>query len=334
MDDKTEILITGGTGSLGKTLVKTLLKKYPAIRGIRVFSRDELKQWQMKTEIKRWWSENCKEFSFDVMIPVSYLIGDVRDGKRLRLAMDGATHVIHTAAMKQVPACEEHPLEAIKTNVGGSQNVLESALACKSVKKVIGISTDKAVYPVNLYGITKAAMEKLFIQGNVYSHGADRYPRFSCCRYGNVLGSRGSILPLFKKQYEENNKTLTITDIDMTRFWTTLPNVAAFVIQRLDTMQGGEIFIPKLPSCRVVDIAKMLFPESPLYFKNIGIRPGEKLHECLLGFEESKKTFASYSSYTVMNSVDELRQSFTYESISNDWRLTKEEFQKFLKDEV
>lgn len=197
-----EILITGGTGSLGKTLVKMLLEQYHP-KGIRVFSRDELKQWEMRNSVKQIYGAEA---------PVSFLIGDIRDGKRLGLAMKGVHVVIHTAALKQVPICQDNPLEAVQTNIFGSQNVLYAALENK-VEKVMAISTDKSVQPINLYGASKMCMENLFIHGNVYSGGRD--PHFSCCRYGNVVGSRGSVIPLFKKQLEETGQ-MTITDIRMT----------------------------------------------------------------------------------------------------------------------
>jgi UDP-N-acetylglucosamine 4,6-dehydratase len=334
-----ELLITGGTGSLGKTLVKAILKYHSFVKGIRVFSRDELKQWQMKQEIEEWWAKcdytNIKDLS-PLPIPVSYLIGDVRDYKRLKLAMTGATHVIHAAAMKQVPSCENHPLEAIKTNIGGAQNVLEAALSCKSVQKVIAISTDKAVYPINLYGVTKAAAEKLFIQGNVYSKGMLRKPKFSVCRYGNVIGSRGSVIPLFKKQYEEGSK-ITITHKAMTRFWITLPVAAKFIIKSLIKMDGGEIFIPKMPSCKIVDLAKMLFSDetkTPPFIEFTGIRPGEKIHECFLSYEESRRTQEYPCRFIVYPFLDQVRDPFTYISNMNNWQLKKEEFEIMMEDEI
>ncbi len=320
-----EILITGGTGSLGLTLVKTLVKYHSEIKGIRVFSRDELKQWLMKQEINVWCIKN------KLYVPISYLVGDVRDIKRLKIAMRGVTHVIHAAAMKQVPACEENPLEAIKTNIGGAENILEAALSCDSIEKVLGISTDKAIYPINLYGVTKAAMEKLFIQGNVYSKGHERKPRFSCCRYGNVIGSRGSVIPLFKSQYDRNQE-ITVTDLKMTRFWITRPAAARFVINRLMYMEGGEIFVPKMPSCRVVDLARMLIPDVPI--KYVGIRKGEKIHEWLITTEESSDLLELGKSYVISSRYQNKHKKFAYNSLSNERILKKDEFHKMLIEEV
>jgi UDP-N-acetylglucosamine 4,6-dehydratase len=245
--------------------------------------------------------------------------------------MDGTTHVIHTAAMKQVPACEKHPLEAIKTNINGSQNVLTAALSCRSVKKVLSISTDKAVYPINLYGVTKAAMEKLFINGNIYSRGPEREPKFSCCRYGNVLGSRGSVIPLFQKQYKEK-KSITITDKEMTRFWISLSQVAMFIIKSLYAMEGGEIFVPHMPSCKITDLVQMLFPGTKM--KEIGIRPGEKVHETLISEEESIKAAPFFQGFNI-NEIHPLpTRPFVYTSQNNAWELTKEELNDMMGKEI
>lgn len=261
-----EILITGGTGSLGKVITKKLLEL--DVKGIRVYSRCEYKQWQMK-----------KEFGTD---KISYLIGDVRDEKRLSLAMKGVDIVINTAAMKQVPACEENPIEAIKTNVDGAINVIYAAIE-NNVKKVMHISTDKAVYPINLYGMTKGCTEKLFINANTYSpHGTI----FSCCRYGNVIGSRGSVIPLFRKQAKTG--VLKITDYEMTRFWINIDKVANFIIKRINSMDGQEIFVPVMPSAKIIDLASVIGPDCKI--ETIGIRDGEKMHEVLLTNEESSFT--------------------------------------------
>lgn len=276
-----EVLITGGTGSLGNELVKQLHGK---VRGIRIYSRDEKKQWDMRRLLER----------TNQISNVSFLIGDVRNRERLRLAMQGVHLVIHTAAMKQVPACEYNPWEAVSTNIVGAWNVIHASLETRSVRKVMNISTDKAVYPVNLYGVTKAAAEKLFIHSNIYSRGGT-HPYFSCCRYGNVIGSRGSILPLFLEQLSTG--ILTITHKDMTRFWITLHDVAAFVLKRLEDMIGGEIFIPKMPSIRIMDVAKNLanaFPDRKVKISEIGIRQGEKIHECLITGEEVVKDMGTY----------------------------------------
>lgn len=267
-----EVLITGGTGSLGKMLVHKLLKR-PDVRGIRVYSRDELKQWEMKQEIAAINTTNK---------PVGFLIGDVRDLKRLTLACRGTDVIIHAAALKQVPTCEDNPLEAIETNVIGAKNILYSALENK-VKKVMYVSSDKAVYPINLYGATKMCAEKLMIQGNAYSGAKE--PFFSVCRYGNVLGSRGSIVPLFHKQYSEN-KSVTVTHLSMTRFWISLSDAADFILRGIEDMKGGEIFVPKMPSAKVVDIVSAVCPKD-VSILEIGIRSGEKMHETLITLEES-----------------------------------------------
>jgi UDP-N-acetylglucosamine 4,6-dehydratase len=328
-----EILITGGTGSLGKTLVKTLIKYQADIKGIRVFSRDELKQWKMKREIDSW------KFTVEHLhhIPVSYIIGDVRDFERVKIAMNGATHVVHTAAMKQIPTCEDNPLEAVKTNIGGSQNIVEAAILTKSVQKVMAISTDKAVYPINLYGMTKSVMEKLMIQGNIYSVGETRRPRISCCRYGNVLGSRGSVVPLFKKQYEKSGR-ITVTDLMMTRFWISLPEVGRFIVERLKDMNGGEIFIPMMPSCTMIDLIELMFPDDKKpEIDFIGVRKGEKLHEALFTNEEKSLTQEMLSRFIIHNKPPLIDKDSAYIgqfSNINKRRLTKEAFKKIIQDTI
>ncbi len=325
--DKKEILITGGTGSLGKTLVKLLIKKYNP-KGIRIYSRDELKQWKLKQEL-------------NTNIPISYLIGDVRDLKRLCIAMDGVDIVIHAAAMKQVPTCEDNPTEAIETNINGSMNVLNASLKCK-VKKVIGIITDKAVYPINLYGMTKAVSEKIFIQGNTYSkHYNDiKRPMFSCCRYGNVIGSRGSIVPLFKEQKKKG--MITITHKDMTRFWVTLPRIADFILQCIEQMQGEEIFIPEMPSMSVMDIAKTIAPNTEI--KYIGIREGEKLHEDLWTKEEceyiwqmnrlDKDEFKERIGWMIIKDKKDIHLIDALTSVNNPNYLTKEKLLNMINEEI
>lgn len=292
-----EILITGGTGSLGKTLVKLLVKEHRP-RGIRIYSRDELKQWQFRQEIEPLRGD-C---------PVAFLVGDVRDAERLRRAMEGVDIVIHTAAQKQVPSSEENPQEAIKTNVHGSENVMNAALDCL-VERVMYVNTDKAAKPTTLYGATKMCAERLFIHGNVYA--GSRGTKFSACRYGNVLGSRGSVAHVFREQALAG-KPLSITHKGMTRFWITIPEVARFILARLADMQGGEVFVPKMKSMGIYDMAvamgerrrcecgvegqgnalcpwcdgtlpaERILPE----FKVTGIRQGEKLHEILFADEE------------------------------------------------
>ena len=265
----TTYLVTGGTGSFGKKFIEVMLRDYYPEKLI-VFSRDELKQHEMRTS------------GFDHP-SLRYFIGDVRDLSRLRRAMTGVDFVVHAAAMKQVPACEYNPFEAVLTNIIGAKNVIDAAIDV-GVQKVIALSSDKAVEPVNLYGATKLVAEKLFVRGKVYS--SRQGPRFSCVRYGNVVSSRGSVIPLFLKQRETG--TLTITDERMTRFWITLDQAVHFVIDRLEDMTGGEVFVPKIPSMRIVDLAKAIAPEAN--FSIIGIRSGEKLHEILISKNESRHT--------------------------------------------
>jgi UDP-N-acetylglucosamine 4,6-dehydratase len=263
------ILVTGGTGSFGKKFTKILLKeKQP--KKIIIFSRDELKQHEMRVH-----GFNDPR--------LRYFIGDVRDRERMKRALQGVDIVVHAAALKQVPACEYNPMEAIKTNIIGTSNVVETALDA-GVKKVLALSTDKAVNPVNLYGATKLAAEKLVIQSNAYAGG--RATRYSCVRYGNVVGSRGSVVPLFLKQRAGGK--ITITDERMTRFWLSLEQGVDFVIQCIEIMEGGEVFVPKIPSTTVVDLARAVAPEAQI--ENIGIRPGEKLHEVLISEDESRTT--------------------------------------------
>lgn len=266
--DKT-LLITGGTGSFGKKFTKiALAEKQP--KKIIIFSRDELKQHEMKTQ------------GYDHP-SLRYFIGDVRDRERLVRAMHGVDIVIHAAALKQVPTCEYNPMEAIKTNIMGTANVVEAALDA-GVKKVMTISTDKAVNPVNLYGATKLAAEKLTVQSNAYAAGTAT--RYSCVRYGNVVGSRGSVVPLFLNQRASG--TVTITDERMTRFWLSLEQGVRFVMNCIEQMEGGEVFVPKIPSTKVVDLAKAIAPGAKLNI--IGIRPGEKLHEVLVSEDEARNT--------------------------------------------
>lgn len=282
MDWKNQVvLVTGGTGSFGKKFIETVLRDYHP-RKIIVFSRDELKQHEMRIS------------GFDHP-DLRYFIGDVRDLNRLRRAMQGVDIVVHTAALKQVPACEYNPMEAIKTNVLGSSNVIEAALDT-GVSKVMALSTDKAVNPINLYGATKLAAEKLFVQSNAYAGG--KATRYSSVRYGNVVGSRGSVIPVFLKQ--KNKEKLTITDERMTRFWITLDQGISFVIRCIEQMQGGEVFVPKIPSMKVVDIAKVIAPDAEL--EAIGIRPGEKLHEVLIHEDEARLTIELEDMFVVQPS--------------------------------
>jgi UDP-N-acetylglucosamine 4,6-dehydratase len=275
------ILVTGGTGSFGRKFVETMLAEYHPAKLI-VFSRDELKQHEMRVAGLNHPS-------------LRYFIGDVRDVERLRRAMHGVDIVVHAAALKQVPACEYNPMEAIKTNILGSSNVVEAALDA-GVKKVLALSTDKAVNPINLYGATKLAAEKLIIQSNSYAGGMAT--RFSCVRYGNVVGSRGSVVPIFLQQRASGK--LTITDDRMTRFWLTLEQGVRFVTHCIERMHGGEVFVPKIPSMKIVDLAKAIAPGTDLDV--VGIRPGEKLHEVLISEDESRSTVELEEMYVVQPS--------------------------------
>jgi UDP-N-acetylglucosamine 4,6-dehydratase len=263
------VLITGGTGSFGKKFVEIMLKDSQP-KKIIIYSRDELKQYEMQAS------------GFDHP-SLRYFIGDVRDRERLLRAMQGVDVVVHAAALKQVPACEYNPMEAVKTNIMGTSNVVEAALDA-DVKKVMALSTDKAVNPVNLYGATKLAAEKLTVQSNAYAAGSAT--RYSCVRYGNVVGSRGSVVPAFLKQRESGK--VTITDERMTRFWLSLEQGVRFVISCIEQMEGGEVFVPKIPSMKVIDLAKAIAPSADVNV--IGIRPGEKLHEVLISEDEARNT--------------------------------------------
>jgi len=276
------VLVTGGTGSFGKKFVEIMLAEFHPAKLI-VFSRDELKQHEMRVS------------GFDHPT-LRYFIGDVRDVERLRRAMHGVDIVVHAAALKQVPACEYNPMEAIKTNILGSSNVVEAALDA-GVKRVLALSTDKAVNPINLYGATKLAAEKLLVQSNAYAGGLAT--RFSCVRYGNVVGSRGSVVPIFLQQKASGK--LTITDERMTRFWLTLEQGVRFVIRCVEKMHGGEVFVPKIPSMKIVDLANAIAPGVSLEF--VGIRPGEKLHEVLISEDESRSTVEMEDMFVVQPST-------------------------------
>jgi UDP-N-acetylglucosamine 4,6-dehydratase len=261
------VLVTGGTGSFGRRFTDVMLREH-RLHKLIIFSRDELKQHEMR----QIWDDRVPGS------PVRYFIGDVRDKERLNRAMHGVDVVIHAAALKQVPACEYNPFEAVQTNIMGAKNIIDAAID-NGVKQVMALSTDKAVNPVNLYGATKLVAEKLFVQGNSYSAGRTK---FSCVRYGNVVGSRGSVIPLFVEQRKTG--TVTVTDERMTRFWITLDQGVNFVIRSTELMHGGEIFVPKIPSMRVVDLVTAIAPGCAMSVT--GIRPGEKLHEALLSEHE------------------------------------------------
>ncbi len=289
MLDHKNILITGGTGSFGKQFVRTILERYKPNKVI-IYSRDELKQYEMAQR----YNDPC----------MRYFIGDVRDSKRLEKAMNGVDIVVHAAALKHVPIAEYNPMEAIKTNINGAQNVIDATLHSESVKKVIALSTDKAANPINLYGATKLASDKLFTAANNITGGRDI--RYSVVRYGNVMGSRGSVIPFFQKLIAEGISELPITEEHMTRFWITLQEGVDFVLTNFERMQGGEIFIPKIPSMKVVDVARTLAPDLPHNY--IGIRPGEKLHEIMCPKDDSHLTLEFDDHFVIMPSIQFTQQ--------------------------
>ncbi|WMT19796.1 UDP-N-acetylglucosamine 4,6-dehydratase (inverting) [Parageobacillus toebii] len=315
------VLVTGGTGSFGKKFVKKVLEY--DVKKVIVFSRDELKQYEMAQEYT------------DPRI--RFFIGDVRDKDRLYRAFDGVDYVVHAAAMKQVPACEYNPFEAVKTNIYGAQNVIEAAID-RGVKRVIALSTDKAAAPINLYGATKLASDKLFVAANSYV--GEKETRFAVVRYGNVVGSRGSVVPFFKKMAAEGKK-LPITDERMTRFWITLDQGVQFVIDSLARMKGGEIFVPKIPSMKVVDLAKAIAPEAEIEI--IGIRPGEKLHETMITEDDARHTVEFDNYYVITPEFPwcpqeyvkhgrSLPEGFKYTSDTNTEWLTVEELRTLVKE--
>jgi UDP-N-acetylglucosamine 4,6-dehydratase/5-epimerase len=305
------VLVTGGTGSFGSRFVARLLAEHEP-KTVRVFSRDELKQ----SEMQRVHADEDR---------LRYLVGDVRDLPRLIRASRGVDVIVHAAAMKQVPACEYNPFEAVQTNVVGAENVVSAAIE-NDVPLTVALSTDKAVNPVNLYGATKLCQEKIVVQGNAYA--ADSVARFACVRYGNVVGSRGSVIPLFKAQAETG--VLTLTDPQMTRFWITLDQAVDFVLDCMGRMGGGEVFVPKIPSMRVMDIAEALAPDAER--RVIGIRPGEKLHEVLVTEDESRHCIETDNSYVILpeywswpmreHEGVRLDTGFRYTSDNNDAWLT------------
>jgi len=277
------ILITGGTGSFGKQFTKTILKRYKPNK-IIIYSRDELKQYEMAQRF----SDKC----------MRYFIGDVRDKDRLLKAMNGVDYVVHAAALKHVPIAEYNPMECIKTNINGAQNVIDAAIAHK-IHKVIALSTDKAANPINLYGATKLASDKLFVAANNIT--GDKPIQFSVVRYGNVMGSRGSVIPFFQKLINEGTDTLPITDERMTRFWITLQEGVDFVLKNFERMQGGEIFVPKIPSMKVIDVAKTIAPS--LNHAIIGIRPGEKMHEVMCPEDDSHLTIEFEDHFVIQPTI-------------------------------
>ena len=277
------ILVTGGTGSFGKAFIRHVLKNYNPLKVI-IFSRDELKQFEMQSD----------PLLSQYEAKLRYFIGDVRDCDRLEMAMRNVDFVIHAAALKHVPAAEYNPFECIRTNVHGAENVVTAAIRAK-VKKVVALSTDKAANPANLYGASKLASDKIFVAANNLSAGR---PSFSVVRYGNVLGSRGSVVPFFQKLRDEGNDHLPITDPRMTRFWVTIEQGVNFVLSSMAMMHGGEIFVPKIPSSTITDIATAIAPELPT--KVIGIRPGEKLHEVMITSDDARNTLALEDRYVIV----------------------------------
>ena len=326
MLNKKSLLITGGTGSLGKALVEEILYRYPDIERLVIFSRDELKQFDM-----------AQKFSEEKYPCMRYFIGDIRDVNRLRRALEGIDYVIHAAALKQVPAAEYNPTEFIKTNILGSENLIEACLDT-DVKGVVALSTDKAAAPINLYGSTKLCSDKLFVAANRYKGNRDLF--FSVVRYGNVIGSRGSIIPFFK-QMVELRKPLPITDTRMTRFMISLEQGVHLVWQALGSMDGGEIYVKKIPSMNITDIARAIAPDSE--FEIIGIRPGEKLHEQMIGLEDVYYTYEYKDYYKILPSIRfwggekikigegvKVPENFTYCSDTNpDW-MSIEQLQAYL----
>ena len=313
------VLVTGGTGSFGKSMVKKLLQD-DQVRKVIVYSRDELKQFEMSSVF------NSSK--------LRYFLGDVRDLQRLKQATDDVDVIIHAAAIKQIPAAEYNPMEAIKTNINGAENVITAAID-NGVQKVIALSTDKAANPANLYGATKLCSDKLMVAGNVLA--GKHQTRFSVVRYGNVLGSRGSVIPFFKDQKKAG--VIPITDIRMTRFWLTIDEGVNFVLDRLSQMQGGEIFVPKIPSFKVVDVAQVVAPNVPIEI--IGIRPGEKLHEVMITEDDSLFTLEFKDFYAILAPFllenehylaqgSKVKPGFYFSSENNEMWHTHESFKRVL----
>jgi UDP-N-acetylglucosamine 4,6-dehydratase/5-epimerase len=310
------ILLTGGTGSFGKAFIRHALAELDPARLV-ILSRDELKQYEARQE-------------FDDDPRLRWFIGDVRDRRRLERAMHGVDHVIHAAALKQVDTAEYNPFEFVQTNVTGSQNVIEAAIDC-GVKKVVALSTDKASSPINLYGATKLCADRMFISANHYA--ANHPARFAVVRYGNVMGSRGSVIPFFRK-LAARGEALPITDLRMTRFWITLPQAVEFVVRSFDIMHGGELYVPRIPSMRIADLAAAIAPDSPT--KEIGVRPGEKLHEEMIAPDDSRRTVRLGDRYVVMPHIagwgyqqpadgEPVPDGFAYRSDTNDLWLERDE---------
>lgn len=330
MFNNQSILVTGGTGSFGKRFVRELVDNYSPRRVI-ILSRDEWKQQKMR-----------EEFPKEKYGEIRYFIGDVRDKTRLDRAFEGVDYVVHAAALKQVPTAEYNPHEVVKTNVIGGKNVIDAAID-NDVKKVIALSTDKAANPINLYGATKLCSDKQFIAGNHYA-GKNHPTTFSVVRYGNVVGSRGSVIPFFLEKREDG--VLPITDFRMTRFWITLPQAVELVLHGFDVMEGGEIFVPKIPSMKITDLATAIAPDADL--KEVGIRPGEKLHEVMIPKNESRNCLDCGDYYVIepsfqwwdsedyqrKNGNEPVKQEFEYSSDKNDEWLTVEELRDLIRTQT
>jgi len=320
------VLVTGGTGSFGKNFIARILTEYPDVKKIIVLSRDEFKQFEMS---------NQPEF-VEHSDKLRFFLGDVRDKERLLRAFDGIDVVVHAAALKQVPACEYNPFEAIKTNILGAQNIIEAAID-KGVKKVVALSTDKACSPINLYGATKLCSDKLFIAGSVYD-GSGR-TKFSVVRYGNVAGSRGSVIPFFQKLLREGATELPITDYRMTRFWLKLDSAVDLVLHAAEHMKGGELFVKKIPSMKMTDLAKAMAPHLPI--REVGIRPGEKIHEMMISVEDARNTVEMEDHYVIYPSDypegrklpgKPVQTDFEYHSGNNSQWLTVEQMQTLIRE--
>lgn len=326
LSDKS-ILVTGGTGSFGKMFIKTIIEKYPSFSRIVVYSRDEAKQFEMA---------NTSIFGDP---RIRYFIGDVRDKERLMRAFNDIDIVVHAAALKQVPSCEYNPFEAVKTNIIGAENIINVAIDC-NVKKVVALSTDKACSPINLYGATKLCSDKLFIAGNAYV--GRRETKFSVVRYGNVAGSRGSVIPFFKKIISEGAKELPVTDERMTRFWLKLDEAVEMVLTALETMHGGELFVKKIPSIKITDLAKAMAPDLPI--KIIGIRPGEKIHEVMISADDARNTieldkyfiiqpdFEWWNKKLLHKEGKKVARNFEYQSGNNIQWLSIDDMKKLIKE--
>ncbi|MDR2766182.1 MAG: UDP-N-acetylglucosamine 4,6-dehydratase (inverting) [Holosporaceae bacterium] len=326
LGDRT-VLITGGTGSFGKKFARTVLERLPNVRKVIIYSRDEYKQFLM---------QNSPEFQPHLK-KIRFFVGDVRDRDRLLMAFRDVDVVVHAAALKQVPSCEYNPFEAVKTNVLGAQNIIEAAIAA-GVSKVIGLSTDKACAPANLYGATKLCADKLFVAGNAYSGAANT--KFSVVRYGNVAGSRGSVIPFFKKLLAEKAPEFPITDFRMTRFWLKLEQAVEMVLVAIERMRGGELYVKKIPSMKIVELARAMAPDIKL--KEVGVRPGEKIHEQMITREDARNTLEFKDYFVILpdavgetidhghSNCSPVTDDFEYSSGNNSWWLTVDEMLKLI----